>query len=257
LPPNVLVGFTASTGGLTDRHAVDNISINGSVVVTPAGPEPVEAGPDASGGGNDGAIDATAEATAPDTGSAGGDAGTWQASGSATATATGFQLTDVNFYQAGSVFSTTSLSSNSLNVTFDSTIGGGTGADGTTLVFADPSAGTPAPGQSGNGLGFVGIHGAAVTLATYPSDSVGIVNDLTAVDSLHFVASSSAVPALRATNHVVVTVSSGQISVSINGTAVVSAPLSLPPNVLVGFTGSTGGLTDRHAVDNIAVTTGP
>jgi hypothetical protein len=253
LPPNVLVGFTASTGGLTDLHEVDNISINGSVVVTPPGPEPVEAGPDASGGG----IDATAEATAPATGSGGGDAGTWQASGSTVPTATGFQLTDINFQQSGSVFSTAPLSSNSLNVTFDSTIGGGTGADGMTLVFADPSAGAPAPGQPGGGLGFLGIHGAAVTLATYPSDSVGIVNDLTAVDSLHFVASASVVPALRATNHVVVTVSSGQISVSINGAVVVSAAVSLPPNVLVGFTGSTGGLTDRHAVDNIAITAGP
>jgi hypothetical protein len=52
-------------------------------------------------------------------------------------------------------------------------------------------------------------------------------------------------------------VNSGLISVSLNGATVVSASVSLPPNVLLGFTASTGGLTDRHAVDNIAITAGP
>jgi hypothetical protein len=119
------------------------------------------------------------------------------------------------------------------------------------------AADATALGQPGGSLGFLGIHGVAVTLQTYWSNSVGIVDDLTAVDSLLFVASTSTVPELRATNHVVVTVNAGQISVSINGAPVVSASVSLPPNVLVGFTGATGGLTDVHAVDNINVATGP
>jgi hypothetical protein len=34
----------------------------------------------------------------------------------------------------------------------------------------------------------------------------------------------------------------------------VSAQVTLPPEVLVGFTGGSGGLTDRHAVANIQIT---
>jgi hypothetical protein len=273
LPPDVLVGFTGGTGGLTDLHAVANVSISASAPLpTQAGSEAVEAGIDASSGGNDGGIDATVDATSPDAGTtfdaenegeaaspdAGGPTVTWQENGKATATATGFQLTDTNYFESGSAFSTSPVSSSTLTVTFDSTIGGGSGADGMTLVLADPSyVGPTALGQPGSGLGFLGIQGVAVTFDTYPSDSVGIVNDLTAVDSLHFVTSTTMVTALRATNHVVVTVDSGQISLSIDGTTVLSANVSLPPNVLVGFTGSSGGLTDRHAVDNISIVTSP
>jgi hypothetical protein len=65
------------------------------------------------------------------------------------------------------------------------------------------------------------------------------------------------VTALRATNHIVVTVDSGQISLSINGSTVLSAAVSLPPNVLLGFTGGSGGLTDIHAVANISIVTSP
>ena len=54
-----------------------------------------------------------------------------------------------------------------VNVSFVATIGGGGGADGLTLAFADAATAHPtALGGVGNGLGFGGIPGVAVGLAT-------------------------------------------------------------------------------------------
>jgi hypothetical protein len=225
IPDSVLVGFTAACGGLNDRHAVSNVSIS--------------------------------------TDDLGAAVAHWQPNGKAVATSTGFQLTDTTGGAVGSVFWTAPVASSSLTVAFDASISGGTGADGLTLTLADPSAAGPtALGTGGGGLGFSGIQGIAVALDTYkgtgnPSANfVGISNGAgTKKDSLHWLATSTSAPPLRtATRHVVATVAGGTLSVTVDGAAVVSAAVTLPPNVLVGFTAANGGLTDRHAVDNMHVT---
>jgi hypothetical protein len=223
LPSNVLVGFTAGCGGQDDRHAVSGVSISAA----PANPT-----------------------------------GKWQLNGAATKTSTGFQLTDTTTSARGSVFWTVAIPSSAVTATFDASISGGTGADGLALVFADPSAGATALGASGGGLGFSGIKGIAVALDTYknavnPSANFLGISDGPAskADLLHWLSTSSSAPALRGTaHHVVATLAAGKLSVTIDGAPSVSASVTLPSDVLVGFTGANGGRTDRHAVDNVHVT---
>ena len=61
-------------------------------------------------------------------------------------------------------------------------------------------------------------------------------------------------PNLRtATRHVVVDVDAGTIRVSVDGIQYLSQAVSLPPNVLLGFTGATGWVLDNHQVSNVVV----
>ena len=142
-------------------------------------------------------------------------------------------------------------------MSFSATIGGGSGADGMALVLADPSNGDNDVGYAGGGLGFAGIGGAAVGLDTYPTDFVGIAQGSDPSGTLPgWLAQTSAVPPLRQGSHqFLVTVDNGTITVSIDGTQVLSSAVSLPPTVLVGFTGGDGSLTDVHDVRDVSITT--
>ncbi|MCU1461618.1 MAG: legume lectin beta domain protein [Acidimicrobiales bacterium] len=236
LPPQVLVGFTGATGGLNNRYAASHLYVSG----TAGPPPPPPPGPvtDPSKGG-------------------------WQLNGAASIVGTQLQLTPNTAGAAGSGFWPTALSSNQLTVDFDATIDTGTGADGMTLTLANPAASATALGAAGSGLGYGGINGVAVALDTYQSPGdpsgnfVGIATSGTA-NSLTWAATSTAtVPPLRnATHHVTVIVSSAQFNVKIDGLTVLTSTVTLPPQVLLGFTAGTGGLTDRHAVANVAVTVG-
>ncbi len=61
-------------------------------------------------------------------------------------------------------------------------------------------------------------------------------------------------PALRAKRHVVVEVLGGVLTVKVEGVQVISQAVTLPPQVLLGFSGGSGGATDNHQVSNVAVT---
>jgi len=194
-------------------------------------------------------------------------AGLWTLNGNATFPSAGVvKLTGLTRSVAGSSFFTVPLdASRHMNIAFDATIGGGgtSGADGQTLVLADAAVARPtALGASGGGLGYSGIPGVAVALDTYkgavdPSANfVGIANGTNgAVDRLFWLATSSAIPNLRtATRHIVVDVNGGVMTVKVDGTQVLSQAVTLPPNVLLGFTGATGWVLDNHQVSNVAVT---
>ena len=58
-------------------------------------------------------------------------------------------------------------------------------------------------------------------------------------------------------HHFVVTTVSTGLSVSMDGVQVLNYTTVLPPYVLIGFTGATGGFTDIHQVQNVAITAGP
>jgi len=184
--------------------------------------------------------------------------GGWVDNGTATQEGGTLQLTDATTpSSAGSAFFPTPVDANALSVSFTATIGGGSGADGMALVLADPSNGDNDVGYAGGGLGFAGIVGTAVGLDTYPTDFVGIAQGSDPSDTLPgWLAQTTAVPPLRQGSHqVLVTVDNGTITVSIDGTQVLSTAVSLPPTVLVGFSGGDGSLTDAHDVSDVSITT--
>ena len=190
--------------------------------------------------------------------------GGWQKNGSATVTGGQLLLTPASQSKAGSAFWPTQVSSSTLDVSFDASIGGGTGADGLTMILADPSRGAKPTslGAYGGGLGFAKIPGLAVALDTYkttvnPSNNfIGITNGPTSTSTrlLHWLTTTTAVPKLfGATHHIHLAVSGGTLTVAIDGVTVLNNAVSLPPNVLVGFSAGTGGQTDRHAVSNVVI----
>jgi len=191
-------------------------------------------------------------------------AGGWKTNGAASLANPNLILTPATAGVAGSAFWPTAVRTGYLRASFDANIDSGNGADGLALVLADPASGaTPSSiGTNGGGLGFSGIPGLAVALDTYqnaanPSGNfVGLSTGgvTPGSDHLGWLATTSAVPPLRnATVHVTVVLSAGVLTVVINGTLVLSRPVVLPPSVLVGFTGGTGGIYDRHAVSNVAI----
>jgi hypothetical protein len=194
-------------------------------------------------------------------------AGSWTTNGTASISGATLTLTGTAGNSAGTGFFNLPLESRHLIVTFDSTIGGGTGADGQTLVLADPSRGAKVTslGAAGGGLGFSGIPGLAVTLVTYQSSGapsnnfVGLTDGPvgSVPDAMHWLATSTAVPSLRAKRHVVVEVLNGVLTVKVEGVQVISQAVTLPPQVLLGFSGGSGGSTDNHQVSNVTVAGDP
>ena len=191
-------------------------------------------------------------------------AGGWQLNGAARLIGAALQLTPASTSQRGSAFWPHALASARLHVSFDETTGGGTGADGLTLAFADAArAGPSALGGTGSLLGFGGIPGAAVAMATYPSaanpavNSIGLVTGLSG-SGLTWTTVDAAIPSLRSGPHLVtVDVSGGVVSVTVDGLAAFHAAVKLPPRVYLGFTGGTGGVTDAHAVSSVQISTTP
>jgi hypothetical protein len=75
---------------------------------------------------------------------------------------------------------------------------------------------------------------------------------------LNYVTTNSSIRSLVDTlHHFVVTTSATGLTVSMDGTMVLNYATALPPYVLLGFTGATGGGVDVHQVQNVAITGGP
>lgn len=198
----------------------------------------------------------------------------WQFNGMAVGATNRFTLTQANAGGgAGSAFWTTPLASNALDISFDTIIGDGTGADGMTLVLADAALETPSSlGSGGGGLGFLGIRGIALGLDTYqngadPSGNfVGLTNGPVSAtnNDLNWLATSTTVPPLRdgvaVTRHVrLYSANPGGtpsiLVVEVDGVEVIRYSVSLPNSVYVGFTGGSGGFDDLHAVANVSIVT--
>ncbi len=189
----------------------------------------------------------------------------WSHNGSATITSGVVQTTAAVSNQAGSAFLETPLESKHLVIEFDQTINGGSGADGQALALADATKAAPtALGEQGGGLGFGGISGIAVGFDTWknsvnPSNNfVGITDGSAGAGLLHWLATSTAIPALRtATRHVKIETLNGTVNVWVEGTKYLSTAVTLPPKVLVGFTGGTGGANDVHKAANVTISGEP
>jgi hypothetical protein len=229
--PSVRLGFTAGTGTKTDIHSVSNVAITTAASPTTIG-------------------DPTA--------------GGWTLNGSSTIVGSALQLTQATgINQAGSAFWPTPVSSGHVSATFTTTIGGGSGADGLTFIVANASDPPTSIGANGGGLGFSGVPGVAVAMDTYqnsvnPSNNfVGVTDGpvtSSAPDLLHWLATSTNVPALRTTHAVKVTLNAGTLTMSIDGTQVLSTPVTVGPSVLVGFSGGSGNQNDTHSVSNVSIT---
>ncbi len=175
------------------------------------------------------------------------------------------QLTSATANQAGTAFYPTAVPGAGITASFDALIDSGTGADGLTFMLADATAGQPILGVTGGGLGFSGNKGLAVALDTYHNQvnpSANFVGVATGAgpspDTLTWGATATNVASLRGTPvHVSVTTTTSGLNVTVNGAQVITYTGTIPSNVYVGFTGGTGGLTDRHAVENVAITAGP
>ncbi|WP_370114303.1 choice-of-anchor D domain-containing protein [Streptacidiphilus sp. MAP12-33] len=225
LPPTAYLAFTGGTGGLNDIHTVRGTTLTArAYAVPPPGPNG------------------------------------WVRNGSATMNGTTLQLTTAKTGQAGSAFQSTAVPSGALSASFNATIGGGTGGDGMTFAMLDASKSGPAAlGTSGAGLGWLGLPGVAVALDTHQNannPSGNFVAVTVTANSGHLVwsSTSSAIPNLRSgTVAVTVTVSGGNVLVYVAGKQVLSVSVPVPPNVLVGFTGATGSLTDNHAVSGVTI----
>jgi hypothetical protein len=227
LPPSVLVAFTGSTGGATDQHVIRDASVTSGGTTLPQ----------------------------PGTG--------WSYNGSATANGASTVLTPAQLNRAGSVLYSQPVNTNGLSTSFNLSIGGGTGADGTSFVMLDPATSPTSVGGPGNGLGYSGLAGVAVTFATYPEHEVDSHNFVGVATSTSggtpsFLASSTAIPDLHTgTHNAVIGVSDTTVTVSIDGTKVLQTQVpSLAATAIVGYTGSTGGLTDVHSITNAQIVAG-
>ncbi len=154
-----------------------------------------------------------------------------------------------------------------MSVEYDASITAGSGADGLALVIGDPAKGASATslGVAGGGLGFSGIPGLAVALDEYknnvnPSANFTGISDgpiATATNELHWLATANLTAPLQgATHHVKVTTAAGTMTVSIDGTSVLSQAVTLPPSAFLGFSAGTGGATNRHAISHLVVKAG-
>jgi hypothetical protein len=205
----------------------------------------------------------SADAIPPGTGVPDPALGGWQLNGSAKLVSGALQLTPAAPGQVGSAFWPKAVPSANLIAEFDVTMADGdpaSGGDGVALVLADPATGATALslGGGGGGLGAVGIPGICVGLSTYPTSQVGIANngtDPTQAWLSYMVQTATGVPDLRsATRHVKVAVSTGIVTVSVNGAQIVSLAVALPARILVGFSGATGPyLFDRYAITNAMI----
>ena len=171
------------------------------------------------GTGNSSLITVVFTGTGSTAGSA--DLANWARRGTAALSGSGVSLTTTtSTFEAGSVTSPVPVTTNNLTVAFDATIGGGTGANGMTLTFANPNTPTFL-GQAGGSLGYSGISGVAVGLSNFQqgadpsSNFVGIADGGPVAGIPNWVATSSNIPTLQgATTHVVVTIVGTQLACS-------------------------------------------
>ena len=193
-------------------------------------------------------------------------AGGWQLNGNALLEGANLVLTTATSNQAGSAFWPTRIDPRNVSYEFTISIGGGSGADGLAFVIADPTRGATATslGEKGGGLGFAKVAGWAVAFDTYknsanPSNNfVGISDGAgTTAGTLHWLSTFTPASSLRTGTHKVkVSTAGGAIAVSLDGTKLGSVAVTLPASAYVGFSGGTGGSTDRHAVSGLTLGAG-
>lgn len=186
--------------------------------------------------------------------------GGWRVNGSAQMAGTSLRLTRAVTSQTGTAVQYQSLSSNGLNAQFTTSLSGGNGGDGVTFAMLDASkTSSVAMGTGGQDLGFGGLPGVAVVVGTNPNQ-IGIATGATS-SGLTYAATTTNVPNLRTGTHTVNVSVTGSapstITVSVDGTQVLTTQLTMPTKVLAAFTGATDGTyTQVQTVSAVSIGSG-
>jgi Abnormal spindle-like microcephaly-assoc'd, ASPM-SPD-2-Hydin/Flagellar-associated PapD-like len=221
LPAIAELDFTAGTGGSTDEHIVSN------VIVSSGATNPTKGG--------------------------------WQLNGTSVLSGSTLQLTPATNHVAGSAFWPVPVDPTNLNAAFTATIGPGTGGSGLAFVIVPSIDGATALGTGSSAYGWGQLGGVAVALDTFknindPSANfVGVTSSENANGPV-WMATATGIPNLQGTNLISVSTSNGTLTVSVDGTQVISVAVILPASALVGFTGATGGLDDVQGVSSPTIT---
>jgi hypothetical protein len=196
----------------------------------------------------------------------------WKFNGNAYYDATGKSgvLTPMVMAQSGTIIYQDPLPTSFFDVSFDFAIGGGSGADG--IGFMVETNGASSLGFGGSGLGMAGLTGFGVELDTYNSGMCGDPNGNHAAVDLLSPACGMGMPVMLTVNpnlpftmwntawHTcTVHFDHGKITVTLDGTTVIgpdyaNAQINWGQNAWFGFSGGTGGLTDRQEIKNLKIT---
>jgi hypothetical protein len=132
-----------------------------------------------------------------------------------------------------------------------------------TFALYDASATTKnSVGGTGGGLGVSGLPAVFVSLDTFGTMGIYGSGNFCAIgtsttSAMTAIASNKSIPTLRnAGAHTIgiMVTSSSHIVVTIDGTQVMDAAVTLPASTLVSFTAGTGSMTDTHTAANPVVT---
>jgi hypothetical protein len=227
LPASVLPAFTAGSGATTaETNQVYSVSLTSAAGAVPP-----------PGGG-------------------------WSYNGSAQGTGFDTDLTTATKNQAGTVIyprAVATTTTSSLTVQFQFQIGGGNGANALTFDLLSPTTAATAVGGAGGGLGVSGLTGTAVTFSTYPdlgtaSSNFFAVVTLSGTSGMSEYTARVPVVQLRSGTHAAqVTLNAGRLVVQLDGGVVASVPGPVQTSSLLAFSGSTGALTDVHAIRNVSI----
>lgn len=165
--------------------------------------------------------------------------------------------------QAGTAFQTSSsVSSDSVNIEFDFYVSGGSGADGISLTAIDVDRMTTFVGGTGGGIGYYGLPGWSIEVDTWYN---GEHNDPTTADhvSVHIdgdVNSPLAWATLpemedEAWHRAMIDVEGSHMRVWIDDALYIDQSIAglVPFDAYVGFTAATGGSTNWHLIDALEV----
>lgn len=193
----------------------------------------------------------------------------WMLAGDARhdATAMRVELTAPSPSDRGSLFWTTPITVTSMHARFRVYIGDGNGADGLALVLAqtnDPATGLQ-PTAGGGALGYRGMTGVAVELDTYRNGNepnVEHVGFMRASDGAHLVYREPPVMLdCDCVRTIDVWLKPGRVRVRVDDQATLDEPIAAGDFTAgayyLGFTASTGGQNNRHAVLDALFVAGP
>jgi hypothetical protein len=216
IPASVLPAFTSGTGGSFDRHAVSGVSITA--------------------GGT--------KLSAPGSG--------WRLNGTATTSGASAILTNATPNSAGSLVYSSPVPTGNLTASFNLLMNGGTGGNGTAFNLLSATTSPSSVGAVDTGLGFGGLSGVSVQFVTSPKNEILIKSGATTV------AHTTSVRALGGTAHAIsISVSGHTLTVRVDGARVLRATVTnMPRTALVGYSASTGGLVDVHAISESQIVTG-
>ena len=178
-----------------------------------------------------------------------------------------YQLTASTGNQHGEIVWPTLVSTDNIQLSFTVTLSNpsATPADGFTVVLGDPSLGaTPTSiGSTGMGLGAEGIPGLVFAFDTYenPGDPaipyVGVGRGETALFEKPYFFVNTNIPQLVSssmpiTHSYTVSLVQGALTVTLDGSVVISGDITPPPVAFLYVTASTGGSWETTVISNVS-----